>query len=565
MARTVIDPISRIEGHLQAELEVDGGVVTDAWVCGQNFRGMELVVENRAPEDAAQIVQRMCGLCPVSHAHASAIAAEKARGQVISNPARIMRNIIEGAQILRSNLLWYYNLIGLDFINPLNAVNANVGDAYDAAKQYGTKLVTDLDDLKDRLSAFAKNGQLSVFSGNWFDAEGGTAYKFDPELDLVMTAHYFESLKFHAKIDELIAVIGGKMPHPVTLVPGGFLCHPTPGMMEDLRGRMEEIDSWLRGVIIPDAKAFASYYPEVSKMGRGVGRYAAWGVLEGPDWPYGEDYTEQMLNRYLPMGIVEEDFSVIDVEEHKIQEYVGHSWYKGDDVYTSPYFVTEPDYTGYDVNDRYTWVKCPSYDGKPHEVGSIARMFSAYKRGVGPIKELVDDFSRFKGTEVGDLLPFESVMGRIEMRAVEMTYVSKLMLDFIDEMIEVLKNDDLDDYFAKPKRDSGAGTGFWEAPRGALYHSETVENDLIQGYEIVIPTTWNLAPINQNGEHGPIEQALIGVPVEDLEKPINALRTVHSFDPCTACSVHVSEPRSGRSFTVVSNPWNAVRTGRSVR
>lgn len=559
MARTFIDPVSRVEGHLQVELEVQDGKVADAWVCGQNFRGMELIVEHRAPEDAAQIVQRICGLCPVSHAHASAIAAEKAQGQVISNPARIMRNIIEGAQILRSNLLWFYNLIGLDFINPLNAVSAKPADAYDAANQFGSLVTTNLSDLSNRLQNFAKNGQLSIFSGNWFDSEGGTAYKLDPAVDLYLTAHYFESLQIHAQIDELIAVIGGKMPHPVTLVPGGFLCYPTPNMIEELRGRMETINNWLANTVIPDAHAIATYYPEVSSIGRGVGRYVAWGVLEGPDWPYDENYEEQMLHRYLPMGIVEEDFSLVNVEEHKIQEYMGHSWYQGSEVYTSPYFVTVPEFTEYDVEDRYTWVKCPSYDGKPYEAGTISRMFSAYLRGVPELKTLIDDMSKFKGTAVGDLRAFENVMGRIEMRAIEMTYVSQLMLEFIDEMKEVLKKGEMNDYYVPAQRDSGAGTGFWEAPRGALYHSEVLEGGLITGYEIVIPTTWNLAPINQNNMHGPMEQALIGVPVSDLEMPINALRTVHAFDPCTACSVHVSEPRSGKSFDVVNSPSNLWR------
>ena len=558
MARTVIDPVSRVEGHLRVEIEVNGGVVTDAWVCGGNFRGMELVVEHRHPEDAVQIVQRMCGLCPISHAHASAIAAERAFGVTISNSARIMRNIFEGAQFMRSNLLWYYNLAGLDYINPLNAVNANVPDAYDAAQSIHTLVATDLYDLKDRLDAFAQNGQLSTFSGNWFDSEGGTAYKLPPEMDLVMTAHYFDSLQYHAKIDELISVIGGKMPHPVTLVPGGFLCYPTPSILEDLKGRADEIYRWMSQTLIPDGLALASYYPETRQYGKGCGRYVAWGVFEGPDWPYGNDYEQQMIHRYLPMGIVTNDFQVLNVEEHKITEYMGHSWYQGSETYASPYFITVPEFTEYNVNDRYTWVKCPAYDGKPHEAGSISRMFSAYLRGVPWLKQKIDEVAVQLGGRPGDLSVFQNVMGRILLRAIETTYVSYLVTQWVDEMMDVIKGN-MDDYFTEPTKDTGNGTGFWEAPRGALYHSESVVGGQIQGYEIVIPTTWNLAPLDANGVHGPIEQALIGVPVTDMRMPINALRTAHSFDPCTACSVHVSEPASGKHFEAVMNPWGGLR------
>ena len=558
MARTVIDPVSRVEGHLRVEVEVEGGKVTDAWVCGENFRGMELVVVHRHPEDAVQIVQRLCGLCPISHAHSSAIAAERAYGITISNSARVIRNIYEAAQIMRSNLLWFYNLAGLDYINPLNAVHADVADAYDAAREINTMVTTDLYDLKDRLVAFAKNGQLSTFSGNWFGAEDGTAYKLPPELDLVMTAHYFDSLQVHAKIDELIAVLGGKMPHGVTLVPGGFLCYPTPGMLEDLRGRANEIYRWFDQTLIPDALAWTSYYPECREFGHGCGRYVAFGVLEGPDWPYGKNYEEQMIHRYLPMGIVSEDFGLENVVESKVTEYMGHSWYQGTDTYSSPYYITIPEFTKYDVNDRYTWVKCPAYNGMPHEAGSISRMFAAYLRGVPWLKQKIDEVAVILGGRPGDLSIFQNVMGRIQMRAIEMTYVAYLLTQFIDEMFEIIRGG-LDDYFTESDNDTGQGTGFWEAPRGALLHAENVVGSQIQGYEIVIPTTWNLAPLDANGIHGPMEQALIGVPVTDMRMPINCLRTAHSFDPCTACSVHVTEPSTGRHFETVMNPWGGIK------
>ena len=234
MTRSIIDPITRIEGHLRVEMEVEQGVVTDAWVSGGCFRGMELVVQNRTPQDAAQIVQRICGVCPVSHSHASAIAAEKAYGITISNNARLIRNLIEGAQFLHSHILWFYNLCALDYVNPLDSLNANVPDTIDLATAAGTSMNTDFYQLKEKLEAFAANGQLSIFSGNWFDCDNGEGYKLSPELNLICTAHYLEALKMQAKASQVAALIGGKMPHVMTLIPGGTAFVPTESKLDDL-------------------------------------------------------------------------------------------------------------------------------------------------------------------------------------------------------------------------------------------------------------------------------------------------------------------------------------------
>ena len=535
-------------------MEVENGTVSDAWVSGGCFRGMELVVQNRTPEDAAQIVERICGVCPVSHAHASSIAGDKAYGITISNNARLIRNLLEGAQFLHSNILWLYNLAALDYVNPLNALEADVATAYDVAQQNNLSLHSDLGALKEKLAVFAANGQLSIFSGNWFDADGGTAYKLTPELDLILTSHYLEALKMQARASEISALLGGKMPHIMTSIPGGTMFVPTESKLDDLLAMANEINAWCTETLLPDTIALAGAYPDVLTFGKGCGRYIAWGVFDGPGWPYGDDYIEQMKNRYLPMAVLNEQFQVSDVQENLITEYMGHSWYKGDDTYTSPYFITEPDYTDYNIDDRYSWVKCPAYDGKPMEAGSMARMFASYQRGVPFVVENVDAVLGILGAPAGDLSAFQSTLGRTAIRQVETVYVSELMKLWTAELMEALASGD-SDYFREPKRTTGEGTGFWEAPRGALYHSEKVVDGKIQGYQIIIPSTWNLAPMNADGVHGPLEQALIGVPVEDIDKPINALRTVHSFDPCTACAVHVTEPATGKSFETVTSPW----------
>lgn len=554
MTRSVIDPITRIEGHLRVEMEVENGVVADAWVSGGCFRGMELVVQNRTPEDAAQIVERICGVCPVSHAHASSIAGDKAYGITISNNARIVRNLLEGAQFLHSHILWLYNLAALDYVNPLNALQANVDDAYAVALENGLALHSDLNQLYEKLAAFADNGQLSIFSGNWFDADGGEAYVDNPEANLILTSHYLEALKMQARSSEMAALLGGKMPHVMTSIPGGNMWVPTESKLDDLLAMATEVRDWVNDTVLADTVMLAKLYPEVLTFGKGCGRYIAWGVFEGPDWPYGDNYTEQMLNRYLPMAVLDEQFQASDVQENLITECMRRSWYKGSETYTSPYFVTDPDFTEYNVDDRYSWVKAPAYDGKPMEAGSMARIFAAYVRGVPFIKEQVDAVLGILGAKPGDLAAFQSTLGRTAIRQIETIYIANLMVEWVNELAEAIKGGD-SEYFREPARLTGEGTGFWEAPRGALYHSEKVVDGKIEGYQIIIPSTWNLAPINGDGEHGPLEQALIGVPVADIEKPINALRTVHSFDPCTACAVHVTERGTGKHFETVTSPW----------
>lgn len=545
MARSVIDPITRIEGHLRAEMEVENGVVVDAWMSGGCFRGMELVVQNRTPEDAAHIVQRICGVCPVSHAHASSIAAEKAFGITISNNARIIRNLIEGAQFLHSNILWFYNLAGLDYVNPLNALSADPIDAHALAMAAQTSTNTDLAALKERLKKFADNKQLSIFSGNWFDAEDNVGYKLPPEMDLLLTAHYLEALRMQAKSSEIAALLGGKMPHIMTIVPGGTAFVPTEEKLDDLWGLVNEVYDWVSTTVVQDTLALVPYYADALGFGKGCGRYVAWGVFE--------DKSFDMNKRYLPAGVLDDSLNVSDVNEDKISEWVGRSWYEGDSDLNPRQGETKPKFTEYDVEDRYTWSKAPAYDGQCMEAGSFARLLVAYKRGVPFVVEHMDALLEALGAP-GRLDILQSTLGRTGARQVETLYVATLMKEWTLELIEALKSGD-SEFFRPAEKEEGSGTGFWEAPRGALYHTEHVKDGKITGYQIIIPTTWNIAPHGKDGEPGPMEQALIGVPVGDIEKPINALRTVHSFDPCTACAVHVAEPATGKEFNTVISPW----------
>lgn len=550
MARSVIDPVTRIEGHLRAEMEVTDGVVTDAWISGGCFRGMELVVRDRTPEDAAYIVQRICGVCPVSHMHASSIAAEKAYGIAIPNNARIIRNLIEGSQFLHSHILWFYNLAALDYVDPLNALQADPVEAYNVALELGTP-TADFVGLQDRLKKFADNGQLSIFSGNWFPsdkqyADGTNEYNLTPEANLILTAHYLEALTMQSKASEIAALLGGKMPHIMTIVPGGTAFVPTAEKLDDLKGLVDELYDWVAKTLIPDTLAVAKFYPEAATFGKGVGRYAAWGVFERE--------SMDMYDRYLPAGVLDENGNLAEVDESKITEYVGHSWYEGSEDLPPFEQGVRPAYTEYNVEDRYTWNKCPRYDGKPLETGGFARLMVAYARKVPFVVEWMDKVIVALGGQPGDLSLLQNTLGRTGTRQIETLYIAGLMKEWVNELCEAVKGGD-SEYFRTPEHLDGEGSGFWEAPRGALYHSEKVTNGKIDDYQIIIPSTWNLAPHDPEGNYGPLEQALIGVPVADIEKPINALRTVHSFDPCTACAVHITEPKTGKKFETVTSPW----------
>lgn len=545
MARSIIDPITRIEGHLRVEMEVEDGVVVDAWASGGCFRGMELALENRTPSDAAYIVQRICGVCPVSHAHAASIAAERALNIEIPNAARIVRNIIEGAQFLHSHILWFYNLAALDYVNPLNALKADIADTYALAEAAGTSAGTDFKALQERLQKFADNKQLSIFSGNWFDSEGGKGYTLPPELDLICTSHYLEALNIQARASEISGLIGGKMPHIMTSTPGGTMWIPTEEKLDDLWSLVNEIYDWVAATMVQDTVALVPFYEDALNWGGGCKRYVAWGVFDDPSF--------EMNNRYLPAGVLGDGLSLSDVDEDKIMEYVGHSWYEGDSNLNPREGETKPNYTEYNVDDRYSWCKAVSYDGQPMEAGGLSRLLVAYSRGVPFVVEHIDDMLATLGVP-GKIEVLQSTLGRTGARQIETLYVAHLMKEWVGELIEAIKGGDAS-FFVEPTAGSGDGTGFWEAPRGALYHTEHVSGGKITGYQIIIPTTWNISPLNKDGEHGPIEQALIGVPVGDMEMPINALRTVHSFDPCTACAVHITEPKTGKKFSTVTNPW----------
>ena len=549
--QSIIDPVNRIEGHLRIDMEVVDGVVADAWVSGGLFRGMELVLRGREPADAAYISQRICGVCPVSHAHSACFAGEAAYGIQITNAARVIRNILEGAQFLHSHILWFYNLAALDYVNPLNALSADPKAALDLAYEVGTG-ISDFGAVQRRLEGFAANGQLSLFSGNWFDTKD-EAYNLPAELDLIATTHYFEALEMQATASEISGIIGGKMPHVMSSLPGGTTWMPTAQNLDDILYRAIRIRDWVAGTMIPDTKAIAPFYLDVAGYGRGVGQYIAWGVFDAE--------SREPKDRYLPAGVWGYGQGSVELpDETAITEETSRSFYSDSGEPVNPrQGITEPEYPaeGPSRDGRYTWDKAPRYNSKPYEAGGLSRLLVAYNSGNEFVKTqldaLLEHLSEAAGAPLGvDVLA--STLGRTAARNVETLYVANLVVDWIHELIECIQNGDTET-FVKPERFEGEGSGMWEAPRGALYHFERIKNNKIEEYQIIIPSTWNISPRDARGVRGPMEEALVGVPVADLEKPIHALRTVHSFDPCIACAVHITEPATGKTFSTVTGPW----------
>ena len=549
MARTVIDPVTRIEGHLRIEVEVDNGKVVDSWVSGTLFRGLELIMKNRAPEDAFFVAQRICGVCPISHGHTSSMATEAAFKVKIPNNARVVRNLVEGAQFLHSHILWFYNLAALDWVDPSTVVKASVADTYALAEKAGTS-TADFGAVKKRVADLVASGQLSIFSGGWF---GNSAYKLPPELNLVAVAHYLEALQMQAQASMISAEIGGKMPHIMTSIPGGTSWMPNEQRLGDILFRVTKIRDWILATMIPDVLAIAPFYLDALHYGQGVGAFAAWGVFDKKD--------AGAKDRYLPMGLIPKGtLSVQDVDEAKIKEYVNSSFYEdyagGKDTGLNPTEgVTKPQAPVYDTKTpggKYTWSKGPRYDDQPYEVGGLSRVLVAYLRGVPEVKTLVDSTLAKLGI-AGKPELLVSTLGRTAARPLEALYVANLMIDWVTELVGNIKGGDMK-FFQEYDNSEGAGFGMWEAPRGALLHYTNVKGSKIQNYQCIVPSTWNVSPRDPKGVRGPMEQALIGVPVDNLQQPLQALRTVHSFDPCIACAVHLIEPRKGAEVTVWTKP-----------
>lgn len=551
--KIVIDPVTRIEGHLRIEVEIDeDNIVTEAWASGQLFRGIEIILKGRDPRDVGLIAQRICGVCTNVHYRASISAVENAYGIVIPNNAEIIRNLVTLALFVQDHLVHYYHLHSLDFVDITSALNANCAKAVKTAELYHENPYRNseghLESVKEKLSSFVKAGRLGLFSNGYW---GHSAYRMSPEENLVHMNHYLEALRIQTDISRAVAIFSGKTPHPQNLVVGGVTSVAdmlNPQRLNDFIFIIKEAREFIERAYIPDMKMIVNAYRDSIDLGegRGSGNFLCCGG-------YRFAKQEQLFEGGVITG---HNFdSVESFDSAKITEEASRSWYANDEP-CSPYDGdTVPLYT--DLNEdgtlksegKYSWVKAPRYDGKVMEVGPLARMIMGTVKNSKVIKPYMDRFMKETGMK---LIDFSTSVGRNAARAVEAQICCDYIFDFISDLIENIKYYDettWTKYLFEELPKEARGHGIFEVPRGVLGHFIRIENAKIANYQAVVPTTWNASPKDLHNQRGAYEESLIGLKLADPKNPLEVLRVIHSFDPCLACAVHIIDTK-GRELSV---------------
>lgn len=566
MARLVIDPVTRIEGHLRIEAQVDGGKVSDAWSSGTMFRGMEIVLRDRDPREAWIWAQRICGVCTVVHALASVRAVENALNIDVPENARLVRNLLAGSQMVQDHVVHFYHLHALDWVDVASALKADPAKTSQIAQSisdYEKSSSSYFRGIQQRVKGLVDSGQLSLFaSGYW----GHPAYLLPPEVNLLAVAHYLEALAWQKDFIRIHAALGGKNPHPQTFLVGGMTTaldpdEPfaviNPERITFLHGLVKGALKFVEQVYIPDVLAVAPFYKDWFTRGEGLGNFLSYGDYASGG---GDDPKTFLFPRGIVLG---RDLTTVHpVDPAKITESVSHSWYEysSGDVNgkhpsvgeTSPkYSGPKPPFEFLDVDKKYSWVKSPRYDGKPMEVGPLARMIVGYAAGQKDIRAAVDGVLKKLNAPAAVLF---STLGRLAARALEAQMMASQLHGWLDQLASNLDHGNVR-IFNPVHWDPGTwpakatGFGWHEAPRGSLGHWIEIGSRSIKNYQAVVPTTWNAGPRDAQGQRGAYEASLAATPVADPARPIEILRTIHSFDPCLACAVHVIDAH-GRKYTL---------------
>ncbi len=566
--RIVVDPITRIEGHLRIEAETDGNVISRASSSGTMVRGIETILKGRDPRDAWAFAQRICGVCTLVHGIASVRSVEDALDYEIPPNAQLIRNLMIAAQFVHDHVMHFYHLHALDWVDVVSALKANPKSTSELAQSlsaYPKSSPGYFADVQRRVKGFVESGQLGIFANGYW---GHPGYKLPPEANLMAVAHYLEALEWQRDVVKLHTIFGGKNPHPNFLVGGvpsaisaqgrrgrsghGGTALDIVGLqkVQDVIGRMR---AFVDQVYVPDTLAVASFYKDWFRQGEGVGNFMTYG-----DFP--EDGMNDPEKFLIPSGVIlNRDLSIVHEvnlnDASQIEEFVAHSWYdysggkeRGLHPYEGEtnlnYSGPQPPYDHLDVDQSYSWLKSPRWRGKPVEVGPLARVLMLYARGHEQTRELVD--STLNRLELPKEALF-STMGRTAARTLETKVFVDAMQTWYDNLIANIRagdfktfNETLWEPSSWPKK--AQGVGFMEAPRGALAHWIVIEDEKIANYQAVVPSTWNAGPRDAEDQSGPYEAALQGHRLHDPKQPLEILRTIHSFDPCIACAVHVTDP-----------------------
>jgi [NiFe] hydrogenase large subunit/hydrogenase large subunit len=555
--RIAVDPITRIEGHLRIEATLEGGKIVDAWSSSTAFRGIESILKGRDPRDAHHFTQRFCGVCTTVHSMASIRAVEDALSIEIPTNARLLRNLIMGIQNVQDHVIHFYHLHALDWVDITSALKADPAATAKLAQSvsdWPNSSVKHFKAVKERIAAFAGTGKLGPFQNAYW---GHSAYKLPPEANLMAVAHYLEALEWQKEVIKIHAILGSKNPHPQTFLVGGMATPVDPNSQNGINAdkiafiakMLKKARDFVEKVYIPDVLAVAPFYLDWAGIGGGVGNFLSYG-----DFPEagGNDVDSYFYPRGIIMG--KDLANVMPFDEKKVTEYVTNSWYnysKGDDKGLHPYDgETNAKYTGpkppyewLDTDQKYSWVKSPRYMDQPMEVGPLARNLVAYAAGVPEVQSAVNFVLKTLGAPASALF---STLGRTAARAIDCLVMAQRNEKWLADLANNIATGDYEvhnkekwDPATWPKEAMGYGTH--EAPRGALGHWIRIENQKIANYQAVVPSTWNAGPRDPMGQKGPYESALIGTPIADPNKPVEILRTIHSFDPCLACAVHVMD------------------------
>lgn len=551
--RIIVDPITRIEGHLRIDVEVDGGKVKNAWSSGQMWRGIEIILKDRDPRDAWVFTQRICGVCTTVHAITSVRAVENALGLEIPLNAQYIRNVILAAHALHDHIVHFYHLSALDWVDILSAAGADPAKASalgESISPWTGNSKKQMEAVKAKLGEVAASGQLGIFTNGYW---GHPAMKLPPEVNLLAVSHYLQALELQRKANQVVTILGSKTPNIQNLAVGGVanainLDNDSTLNMEKLyaiKVLLEEVRTFVKHVYLPDVIAVGALYKEWLPYGAGVTNYMA-----VPDLPLDAKGTQFDL----PGGtIMNGDLATYKPIEKFGDEYfrdnvtegITHSWYDGDWTRSPFEGETVPKYTEFEDDGKYSWVKSPRFQGKPMQVGPLAQMLVGYAANHPLIKPAVDDAlataSSIAGVKVGPAI-LHSTLGRHLARAVRASVMSDLALKHWELLVKNIGSGDITS-FNPPVFPKGEvkGFGFHEAPRGALSHWVVLKDGEIGNYQAVVPSTWNAGPRDEKGQLGPYEASLVGNPVADADRPLEVVRTVHSFDPCLACAIHAHD------------------------
>jgi len=555
--RIVIDPITRIEGHLRIEADIQNGKVSDVYSAGTMVRLLEEILRGRDPRDAWAYVGRVCGVCTSTHSLASVRTVEDALGIVVPPNAEIVRNLMFATLYMHDHVVHFYHLHALDWVDVVNALKADPKKTSELAQSISNwpKSSTGyFSDLQKRIGKFVESGQLGIFTNGYW---GHSAYKLPAEVNLIGLAHYLEALEWQKEIVKIQTIFGGKNPHPNYLV-GGMACAIglddvsaiNAERLAYIKQLLDDGKRFIEQVYIPDLLAVASFYKDWGAIGGGLGNYLVYGDLPT------NGFRDASSFKFPAGAILNKDLSKVHEvnmrEDSEIQEFINKSWYSyegGENVGLHPwkgetklnYTGPKPPYEHLNTEEKYSFLKTPRWKGHAMEVGRLARVLVGYAKGIPEFKEVVD--SALKHLDVPATALF-STLGRTAARGLEAQLVANWAQEFYDQLIQNIKLGDTrmantekfqpDTWPAQAK-----GVGHAEAPRGALGHWIVIEDQKIANYQLVVPTTWNASPRDPQGQMSAYEAALMDTPIADPERPVEILRTVHSFDPCMACAVHL--------------------------